>query len=137
MLGAISSLLYPPVCTICMASVEPNEYLCDDCEAKATRIKAPFCARCSEPFSGAITSTFSCANCEHRTLHFDAAVAAYRSRAIVRRVIHQFKYEKQIYLKNLLARWLDEAFADDRLRGIPFDLVIPVPLHPAKERERG
>ena len=76
-LRAIASLLYPPVCTICAAIVGSDEYLCEECEAKTTRIIPPFCGKCSEPFEGAITGTFICANCSHRTIHFDAAVAAY------------------------------------------------------------
>jgi competence protein ComFC len=135
--AAIASLLYPPVCTICAASTAPGEYLCDECDTKVTRILPPFCAKCSEPFQGAITNEFSCANCEHRALHFAAAVAAYRSRGIVRRVILDFKYGRQLHLRNLVAHWLFSALDDDRLRRRTFDIVVPVPLHPARERERG
>ena len=76
-LGAIASLLYPPVCAICREDVCAGEHLCDPCEAKIVRIVAPFCQKCSEPFDGAITHEFTCANCAHRTIHFDAAVAAF------------------------------------------------------------
>ena len=106
-------------------------------ESRAPRITPPFCAKCSEPFSGAITQTFSCANCEHRTLHFDAAVAAYRSRGLVRKLVHEFKYGHQRHLRHPLAAWLGETMSDPRLRGRRFDLIVPVPLHPARERERG
>src|SRR2546430_12551049 len=71
---AIAWLLPPPVCTICAAMVGSDDYLCKECEAKTTRIIPPFCGKCSEPFEGAITGTFICANCAHRTIHFDAAV---------------------------------------------------------------
>ena len=136
-IGAIASLLYPPVCTICGANVRAAEYLCDQCEAKTARIIAPFCQKCSEPFDGAITGTFTCANCAHRAIHFDAAVAAYRSRGIVRQIVHDFKYGRQIYLRHLMARWLYAALDDERLRGRRFDIIIPVPLHPTRQRERG
>jgi ComF family protein len=137
MLGALVSLFYPPLCTICAASVSAREYLCQECEGKVTRIKAPFCATCSEPFSGAITNTFTCANCAHRKIYFESAVAAYRSRGIVRRVVHDFKYGEQFHLRHLLGRWLDAALDDVRLQSRPFDLLVPVPLHPARKRERG
>jgi len=117
--------------------VAPGEYLCEECGAKAIRIAPPFCAKCSEPFEGAITSTFTCANCAHRTIHFDAAVAAYRGRGIVRRIIHDFKYGRQIHLRHLVGRWLCAALDDPRLRGRRFDVIIPVPLHPTRKRERG
>jgi competence protein ComFC len=136
-LRAIASLLYPPVCTICGANVRADEYLCSHCESKTIRIVAPFCQTCSEPFEGAITGAFTCANCAHRTIHFDAAVAVYRSRGIVRELIHDFKYRRQIYLRHLVARWLCSAMNDERLRARRFNIIIPVPLHPARQRERG
>lgn len=133
----IFSLLYPPVCTVCGESVEPNEYLCDACDDKIVRIVPPFCSKCSEPFAGAITGPFDCANCGHRKLHFEAAVAAYRARGIIRRVILDFKYGRQMHLRHLLGQWLAAALSDARLRDRHFDVIVPVPLHPARERERG
>ena len=137
LLRGIASLLYPPSCTICSASVDVGEYLCAECEAKVVRIVPPFCAKCSEPFDGAITTTFACANCAHRNLYFEAAVSAYRARGIVRHVILNFKYGRQIHLRHLVARWLVAAMDDERLRERRFDVIVPVPLHPARQRERG
>jgi ComF family protein len=42
-----------------------------------------------------------------------------------------------MHLRHLVARWLLQAFADARLAGEKFDLIVPVPLHPARKRERG
>ncbi|MFN2541273.1 MAG: ComF family protein [Chthoniobacterales bacterium] len=137
LVGAVASLLYPPVCATCSANVKAGDYLCADCESKLMRIVPPFCAICSEPFSGAISTTFTCANCGHRRLDFDAAVAAYRSRGIVRHIVLEFKYHRQIHLRHLVARWLFAALDDDRLRDRTFDIIVPVPLHPARERARG
>lgn len=133
-LHALTSLFYPATCVVCSENVERSEYLCADCQRRAPRIVAPFCAKCSEPFPGAITQTFSCANCEHRVLHFDCAVAAYRSRGLVRKLVHQFKYAKQRHLRYPVAEWLRETLHDPRLRGRTFDAIVPVPLHPARER---
>jgi len=134
---AAVSLLYPATCTICGKNVRAGEYLCDKCDGNLIRIVAPFCQTCSEPFEGSIQSAFTCPNCAHRTIYFDAAVAAYRGRGIVREVIHQFKYTRQIHLRHLVARWLGAALEDERLRDCNFDLIVPVPLHPTRERERG
>jgi ComF family protein len=70
-------------------------------------------------------------------LHFDCAVAAYRSRGLVRKLVHDFKYGRQRHLRYPLAEWLGETLQDPRLRGRRFDVIVPVPLHPARERERG
>jgi ComF family protein len=137
LLQSAVSLLYPPVCTVCGESIRSGEYLCDHCATKPVRIVAPFCQKCSEPFEGSITAAFTCANCAHRAIYFDAAVAAYRGRGIVRQIIHEFKYARQIHLRHLVARWLHAALDDERLRGRRFDVIVPVPLHPARQRERG
>ncbi len=136
-LRAVASLFYPALCVVCSDDVDRDEYLCAKCRERAPRINAPFCAKCSEPFPGAITQAFSCANCEHRILHFDSAVAAYRSRGLVRKLVHEFKYGHHRHLRYPLAEWLGETMSDPRLRGLRFDLIVPVPLHPARERERG
>src|SRR6266496_3187405 len=137
LLQAAVSLLYPPVCAICGTSIRAGEYLCDQCEAKAVRISAPFCEKCSEPFDGSIKGAFTCANCAHRTIYFEAAVAAYRGRGIVRQIVHEFKYGRQIHLRHLVARWLHAALDDERLRDSHFNVIVPVPLHATRLRERG
>lgn len=131
------SLFYPASCAACFEPIEPVENLCPDCAAKVARISAPFCAKCSQPFFGAISGTFECANCKDRALCFDAAVSVYRSRNVVRKVIHDLKYGRQMHLRHLVGRWLLQAFADARLAREKFDLIVPVPLHPARKRERG
>ena len=136
-LPALSSLFYPATCVVCSRDVERPDYLCESCRDRAPRIAPPFCTKCSEPFFGAITQTFSCANCEHRILHFDSAIASYRSRGLVRQLVHAFKYGRQRHLRHPLAGWLGETMSDPRLRGRRFDMIVPVPLHPARERERG
>jgi ComF family protein len=137
LLRALGTLFYPPICTICSSSVSSDDYLCQSCSGKATRIVAPFCATCSEPFAGTMSGTFDCANCAHRRLYFEAAVAVYRSRGVVRRVMHDFKYGSSIHLRYPVARWLGMALEDERLRGRRFDVIVPVPLHPARQRQRG
>lgn len=136
-LRALVSLFYPPLCVVCSAGVDAEKYLCLECEEKAQRIRAPFCEKCSEQFDGSISSNFTCANCAHRRLYFDAAVSRYRSRGIVRTLVHQFKYGRQFHLRHPLADWLGETLLDPRLRDRRFDILIPVPLHPTRERERG
>jgi competence protein ComFC len=136
-LRGLVSLFYPPYCAVCAKAIEAGENLCSPCRERAPRVRPPFCAKCSQPFFGAITDSFTCANCEGRVLHFDAAVSAYRSRGEVRNVIHDFKYNRHLHLRRLIGRWLAEALEDPRLAGRRFDCIVPVPLHPARKRERG
>ena len=75
-------------------------------------------------------------NCGDLELAFDFATSAYRSRGAVRELIHNFKYNKQLHLRHVLGRMLREGFGDPRVRGLRVDGIVPVPLHPARERER-
>jgi len=75
-------------------------------------------------------------NCGDRELHFDFATSAYRSRGVVRDLIHNFKYNKQLHLRHPLGRMLSRGFADPRVQARGIDGIVPVPLHSARERER-
>jgi len=134
--GAFLTLLYPPHCAICGAGLDRGQYLCTACNGTARRIEPPFCKTCSQPFHGAIEQEFSCSNCGQRRFHFECAVACYQSRGIVRELLIRFKYQGEFYLRHPLGDWLAEGLADPRIAPEKFDCLVPVPLHPARERER-
>ncbi len=75
-------------------------------------------------------------NCGDLEFRFDFATAAYRSRGVVRNLIHQFKYSRQVHLRHLLGRMLAEGFRDARLSDLRPEIIVPVPLHPTRQRER-
>lgn len=133
---ALLSLVYPSCCEACGAGVGDGEYLCEGCAAGAVRIEPPFCKVCSEPFRGAISGLFTCANCADRGFHFTAAVTRYRSKGVVRDFIHRFKYWREFHLRHPLARWAAEALDDERIAERRADALVPVPLFGARERGR-
>jgi len=132
----VLNLLYPPHCAICRADTSSGVHLCAACWKTAPVISPPFCQICSEPAEGAIETAFTCPKCLDRGFHFDNAIAAYRSAGVVRETIHRFKYNQKYYLRHVLGEWLADNLADARLQA-PFDGIVPVPLHPTRERERG
>lgn len=136
LIRSAGTLCFPPHCAACLADTEPGEHLCDPCLESAQRIEAPRCERCSWPFDGAITEAFVCADCHGREVHYDCAVAVYRSRGVVRDLIHRLKYDKKRHLAVPLSDWLAEALGDPRIAGKRPDAFIPVPLHPRRKRER-
>jgi len=69
------------------------------------------------------------------TIHFDTARSAVAHEGIIRTRIHQFKFEAQIEWIPPLVELLEIACAGS---GLPLpDLVLPVPLHPQRLKERG
>jgi len=133
----IVDLLYPPHCAICSQTTAGGEHLCASCRKKARAIRAPFCQTCSEPFSGQIDGPFVCSECRERKHRFACAVSCYKSSDVVRELVHQLKYKGRVYLRHVLAEWLAQTLDDPRLQSPPCDRLVPVPLHAARQRERG
>ena len=136
LLTNLGTLCFPPHCVHCRDETSPGVYVCDRCMEDLHPLEAPMCQRCSWPFDGAITEEFVCGNCHDREVHFDCAVAAYQSRGVVRELIHGFKYNKRLYMRVQLARWLAETLDDTRIRATKCDAFVPVPLHHVRYRER-
>ncbi len=67
---------------------------------------------------------------------FDFARSAYVAEDLVRELVHTFKYGRQIYLSPLLADLLAHSLEDRRFSLETDWLMVPVPLHPARKRER-
>jgi len=127
----VLDLFYPPHCVLCLRATARGEHLCGGCLRSAPRIEEPACPVCSCPAGG------TCVDCRTRRLAFDCAVTRYRSEGVVREVIHRFKYRHHYHLRHPLAAWLRECLEDSRLLSPPPDALVPVPLHPLRERERG
>ena len=129
--------LYPEVCQLCGgARATPAEgYVCSGCRAQARFITPPFCQRCGRPYEGDITTPFECANCRGLEWHFQLARSAVVARDPVLEVIHRYKYQRALWFEPFLADLLTEA-AVPWLAGQNATMIVPVPLHPTKERER-
>jgi competence protein ComFC len=131
------ALLYPEVCQICRAEpATPRDgFVGSNCWSQVRFIRPPFCGRCGLPFPGDIDSSFVCTNCNQLKFHFTSARSAVVAKTVVLDVIHRFKYSRALWFENFLADLLVREAAPV-LRNQGWDLLVPVPLHPLKERER-
>lgn len=131
------ALVYPEICQVCKDEpATPREgFVGSKCWSQVRFIRPPFCERCGLPFQGEITSEFVCTNCNELELHFSYARAAVVLKTIMLDVIHQFKYSRALWYENFLGNLLVREAAPV-LRGHSWDFLVPVPLHPFKERER-
>jgi predicted amidophosphoribosyltransferase len=130
-------LLYPEVCQLCGGTrATPAEgYVCGGCRAKVRFIRQPFCERCGRPYEGDITTQFECTNCREMEWHFQSARSAVAARDPVLEAIHRYKYQRAFWFEPFLAELLIQA-ARPALGGRNGDMIVPVPLHPTKQRER-
>ncbi|MCB1206045.1 MAG: ComF family protein [Verrucomicrobiae bacterium] len=139
---ALVGWLYPPICASCEIPLDtPRQllvpFLCEACEATLVPIGDHYCQVCGQGFDGVSALPFRCGNCGDRELAIDFAVSAYRGAGPGKGLVHRFKYGKERHLARLLGTLLDEVWRDPRLsEGGPW-WVVPVPLHPRRERERG
>ncbi|MEI6780812.1 MAG: ComF family protein [Verrucomicrobiota bacterium] len=136
-LNAGLAFVYPEVCQLCGAArATPAEgYVCGGCLAKVRYIQPPFCERCGLPFEGDITTRFECANCRELERPFRSARSAAVARDPVLEVIHRYKYQRALWFEPFLADLLIRV-AGPVLGEQKPDLIVPVPLHPTKRRER-
>ncbi len=135
--NAALSFFYPEFCQVCgQARATPREgYVCGACKAKTRFIEPPFCEKCGLPHQGEITTTFECANCREFELHFRSARSAVVARGPVLDAIHRYKYNRALWFEPFLAELLVERAAP-ALANEKWDMIVPVPLHPTKERHR-
>ncbi|MEO5804342.1 MAG: ComF family protein [Verrucomicrobiota bacterium] len=131
------NFFYPAICQICneQRAIQSEGYVCADCWTDVRFIKPPFCERCGLPYEGEITTAFECSNCREMELHFRSARSAVAARGVVLEVIHRYKYFRALWFEPFLADLLVRE-AKPILEKEEWNLIVPVPLHRLKKRER-
>ena len=131
------SYFYPEICQLCAKgrATAREGYVCGACRATVRYVQPPFCDRCGLPFEGELTGQFECANCREMDLQFSSARSAVVATGVAREAIHRYKYQRALWFEPFLADlFLQQALTDVRER--KWELIVPVPLHGLKERER-
>ena len=124
--GRIGRLLAQD-CLLC-AAPSADEMLCPACAADLPRLPAACCPRCALPTpQGEV-----CGRCLGRPPHFDAALAVYRYDFPVDKLIQSFKYGHRLALGDYFGRQLVLLAAP-----LAADLIVPLPLHDERLRQRG
>ncbi|MBI4663195.1 MAG: ComF family protein [Verrucomicrobia bacterium] len=128
---------YPNLCQICRSqqATAREGYVCAGCRQGVHLIKEPYCERCGLPYEGEITTRFECSNCREMQLHFKSARAAVAAEGVVLDVIHRYKYRRALWFEPFLAELLVRQAAPV-LQSTHWNFIVPVPLHPLKQRER-
>lgn len=137
--------IYPPYCEICDLDLSTHRegagrWLCHSCTDELPAVPTTCCKTCGMPYDGQITDEFRCGNCAHMKLHFHFAYSPFHAEGEIRHLVHRFKYQKELYLRGLLANLLADAFRrDPRLKALsPAEWVlVPVPLHLFRQWQRG
>lgn len=113
---------------------------CASCWEAIPIIQPPYCPRCGIPYGVKsafhATPAFLCKDCRITAPHFDRAISVGYYNGVLEEAIKQFKFQDRKSLGRPLAQLM--------LTHLPPDLdlfgyhgIIPVPLHPKRQRERG
>ena len=131
-------LLFPSSCQICEALLEkPGEkVVCRDCLEELKEANSPFCLCCGRFFDGA-GEPHLCADCLGTRPPFTRHRSGARYGGIAKDIILLYKYRGFEVLSGVLADFLIRSLGREEDLWSGVEAVIPVPLHPAKERSRG
>jgi len=143
--SAALDLLYPALCPVCQTRLgaDRRDPLCGGCWARIARLEPPYCVVCGVPAAGEASLVVPgetvlsapCLACRTEPPPFDYARAAAPYLDPLRSALHAFKFHG----KRALARPLADLVVEQCAPGLPAqaDALVPVPLAPARERERG
>ena len=126
---------FPPICTLCSDRLTENDQvICDRCRHEMSQVLEPVCRLCGNP--NVERSMERCGLCRKIKPAFDCARAATFYRWPGEQLVRELKYREHHELAPVMARLMYVCWQ----RALPFeslDLVVPVPLHAVRLRERG
>jgi ComF family protein len=126
--GALADVVFPPVCASCKSL---GGLLCSQCKAEIKWVMEPVCPKCGRPHTSV---TYPCHICQEHPLPLQQIRAATFYAGPVAEVLKQFKYGGYFGLAQPLGNLMLAAWPRWQC---PVDLVVPIPLHTARQRERG
>ena len=140
--GALASVLLPGECRLCAEPLTSATRvpICEACLAAMPRMKPGGCAICGRPLTQSAGSADGhsalCWQCNTGRYSFQRVRSYGEYEGQLIRAILLLKFEKIEPLGAWFARRLLEV-AQSEPEGFPADLVVPVPLHRQRQRERG
>lgn len=124
----VLDFIYPKECVGCG---KEGNWLCDNCRKKIVKIKTSYC-----PFCRQITQKGQfCSNCRRKTALTGIIISAHYREGPLKEMIHAYKYDSIRALGQELAEIICERLKNNLPSGEK--IVIPIPLHSKKEKERG
>ena len=134
---ALGDLVFPPVCMGCGQLCEGSalQHVCRRCDALMMRVGPPHCTTCGHPFFGVVEGERLCPHCEglHPAFNEGRVLTLYRGAGLA--LVQELKYHRgQHVLADVTTVAAGHRYFRDFLRDA---VLVPVPLHPRKKRERG
>jgi len=138
-LKGLRNLIYPKTCLACRKKIpeqQKQDFICSSCEKSIEKNLPPFCVSCGRKLEKRSLNKNICLSCAKKDLHFDRAFSPCVYTGVVKKLIHEFKYKGKDYLKKPLSAMMSDFIKEYGLPINDLDLIVPVPLHSSKTRER-
>jgi competence protein ComFC len=131
-------IFFPSRCQICSALLEqPHEKIvCQSCLASMKRSRFCFCLCCGR-FFDYLGEPHLCSTCIKSAPPFSRHRSCGRYQGILKDVILLYKYRKYKVLGKRLAIFAHQALGKSEELWEGTEVVVAVPLHPEKKRQRG
>ena len=129
--GVALDFLFPRFCVGCG---KEGDFICNSCRTELARIEAPVCPKCGKPQTNP-SGQLLCSNCVDWAADIDGIRSAFRFEGTIRTAVHEFKYRNLRAIAGQLANLMGDYLTAEE--PIPCDVLVPVPLHPKRLRERG
>ncbi len=113
-----------------------HPHLCPACIRAFEPMTAPLCTCCGVMFPSRIGENHRCGTCIRHPVAYRQARSAGVYTGGLMALIHHLKYRACLALRDPLARLLQAVFAQHWPEG-EVDMVLPIPLHARRWRERG
>jgi ComF family protein len=101
----------------------------------------PHCSRCAKPFPASLASlevpSLLCAECSQDSSPFKKIFVPTLYQGVMKDAIHLLKYRRKKGIMKQLEKILKVYFFQTDFPFSKFDLVVPIPLHRKKLKERG
>ena len=139
-LDSLVAVLLPSKCRICTQPLLRLRRVpvCDACVSSLQRAQVNACSICGEALDFASPDAPEvCGLCRRAHPEFDFAISFGAYDGALRRLVHLLKYERVRPAASILGERLAEVLSEHRFAGDQLVLLIPVPLHRIKRRQRG
>lgn len=138
LLKGLKDLIYPNCCLICKNKIESSKLdpVCSSCWEKLEKNLPPYCACCGRHLDAKAIEKNICSHCLGEKFYFDRAFSPCEYKGNIKKLIHEFKYTQKDYLGKSLGSLMNTFIKDYSLPIEYLDLIIPVPLHKSRLRER-
>jgi ComF family protein len=128
------NLLFPGFCLVCGSKAAGGRDLCPRCAAALPYNHNP-CRCCALPLPETSTPGACCGECQTHRRPYDKVTAPCVYDGEIQRLHQAFKFHRKLAAGRLLSELLCDAIdVADRTK---VQLLVPVPLHPSRLRQRG